>query len=293
MEAAMEFLHGKALTVRMADLCRTRTSLKIAIAYWGQSSLKLLHLNPARTNVKLLCCLKGGKSDPDIIGRFHTRARQRDNLHAKVIWTPHGAIVGSANASSNGLPEEEDSADGLIEAGIFVTDDTTLRAIEQWFDRQYKSARHIAKADLNAARAARSRRVWKASALTRPRKQSLIEALKTGGKLEFGEQRIAFVLSKQFSTPKENRGEKEFRKNNSSKIEDSLKLPRERFNNLRWYSEWRNLPTNTFLITCDIKNGRISDIYIEKTFDVKKRWRIKGVGDNVTYILDSGFQGFN
>ena len=77
------------------------------------------------------------------------------------------------------------------------------------------------------------------------------------------------------------------------KIENTLKLPRERLRHLDWYSGWKNLPTNTFLIACDIEKGRISEIYIEKTFDLKKSWRIKGVEDEVTYVLDSGFKGFN
>src|SRR5688572_704206 len=90
-------------------------NLRIAIAYWGADSLKMLGLNPKHTDLRLVCCLKGGKSDPDEIKKFGRRCRQNDKLHAKVIWSPKAAIVGSANASSNGLPEEETMAKGLIE----------------------------------------------------------------------------------------------------------------------------------------------------------------------------------
>ena len=176
----MSFLHGKSLTKKMRDLCRTKAETKIAIAYWGKDAIDLLNLSPARRDVRILCCLNGGKSDPDVVKKFGNRVRQLDNLHAKIIWTPTGAIVGSANASSNGLPEEEGSADGLIEAGIFVTDTPTLRVIEQWFNTQYRRARHITKSDLRFARAARSRRLWKDFGLARRRKRSLINFTENG-----------------------------------------------------------------------------------------------------------------
>jgi len=269
----------------MTKLCRSKAGAKIAIAYWGKDSIKLLRLNPRRGNVKLLCCLRGGKSDPDIIGKFRSRARQHDNLHAKVIWTPRGALVSSANASSNGMPEEENSSDGLIEAGVYVQDAAMLRVIEQWFDAQYKRAKPVTKADLAAAEAARSRRIWRGSSSKRRRKkQSLIEALKSGGKLEFGEQRIAFLLCKNFATRKEDSNVRKFTRVNSTKLEKTLKLPHGKVRDLTWYCGW-NLPTNTFLIACDIERNRISTIFVDKTFDIKAGWKVKGMREKISYAL--------
>jgi hypothetical protein len=225
----MQFLYGRALTDKMKLLCRTKTAAKIAIAYWGKDSLTLLRVNPGRKNVRILCCLKGGKSDPDIIRRFGSRARQHEKLHAKVIWTRRGAIVGSANASSNGLPEEEDSTDGLIEAGIFTHEGSTLRDIGNWFDKQYKLAKHISNRDLEAATLDRNRRLWTHSSTRRRRKRTLIEALQTGGKLEFTEQRIALVLCKHFASSKDKAAVKKFTKAQFAKLEETFKLGAKRY----------------------------------------------------------------
>jgi hypothetical protein len=228
-----------------------------------------------------------------VIGRFGGHARQHDKLHAKVIWTRDGAIVGSANASSNGLPEEEQSAVGLIEAGVFIKEAAALSEIGRWFDIQYNSARRITKADLQSAKLERDRRVWNGTGGSRHPRRALLKALQEGGKQEFSQQRIAFALCKGFATTKEARTVKQFTKDNASKIEDTLKLPRQNLRHLSSYFGWSNLPTNTFLIACEIERDRISQIYVEKTFDFKKSWRIKGIDEQVTYVLQSGFKGFN
>jgi hypothetical protein len=150
---------------------------KIAIAYWGSESLKLLHLNSKKRNVRVLCCLKGGKSDPAVIGRFGDHARQHDKLHAKMIWTRYGAVVGSANASSNGLPEEEYSGVGLIEASVFIKEAVALKEIERWFDGQYNSARRITKSDLKSAELERNRRLWTGGRGSRQPQRNLLRAM--------------------------------------------------------------------------------------------------------------------
>jgi hypothetical protein len=157
----MKFLKGSDLTSEIQRLVST-SNAKIAISYWGIHALDRLKkkLDPKRSDLQIVCCLKGGKSAPEVIKQFGKKARQNDKLHAKVIWTPSGAIVGSANASSNGLPEEENQVDGLIEAGVFLEDASVLESIESWFDKLYKDARPITDADLEAAKKARVDR-WK------------------------------------------------------------------------------------------------------------------------------------
>jgi len=68
----------------------------------------------------------------------------------------HAAIVGSANASSNGLPEEDFKATGLIEAGVYLDDPATLAEIQTWFHELYSvRACKIKASDLKKARLAR------------------------------------------------------------------------------------------------------------------------------------------
>jgi hypothetical protein len=153
----MKFLEGSDLTREMQRLVSETSNTKIAIAYWGADALKLLKLNPKRNDLQILCCLSGGKSAPEVIKQFGEQARQIDKLHAKVIWTPSEAIVGSANASSNGLPDEEKGIEGLIEAGAYLDDTEELASIKSWFDNLYENARLITNADLQAAEKAREK----------------------------------------------------------------------------------------------------------------------------------------
>jgi hypothetical protein len=157
----MSFLVGDRLTTEMRRLASGSGKTKIAIAYWGSDALKRLQINPTREDLSVICCLRGGQSDPEVVKLFGERCVQSDNLHAKVIWTPAEAIVGSANASSNGLPEEEKTAPGLIEAGVHVTEPQVLKEIEVWFDKLFERASTIRPEDLDAAKVARARRIFR------------------------------------------------------------------------------------------------------------------------------------
>ena len=294
---SMRFLHEEQLTRAIRRLTGSRkTKVKLAVAYWGSGSLRLLGLDPSRSNLEIVCCLKGGKSDPNVISRFGSRARQNDKLHAKVIWTRRAAIVSSANASSNGLPEEEQTAAGLIEAGILVDRPPELVAIRKWFDRLYGRAKKITCADLQAAQSARDQRIWNGVGAKRALNRSLLEALRDGGKLEFSKQRIYFTLFKEEQTYKDHATTKRFIRDNAGKLERTLRLPRKAFQQLTWYTGWGNsLPRSAVLIKCFMTNDRILEISVEKTFDVSANWTIKlgSERERVTFALTSGFKGFD
>lgn len=292
----MEFLHGMKLTKRMQDLCQRRGAVDLSIAYWGREAIKLLKVNPKREGVRVLCCLNGGKSDPDVIKKFGRRARQNDRLHAKVIWTPSGALVSSANASSNGMPEEEETALGLIEAGFYTEDDAALSAIHAWFDKEYKNGARITVDDLTAAAAERESRLWdrgvvKRKAPTNRHQKPIpfIDAVKRS-KTEFSQQRIAFVFCKRFMSRAESRQAKEFIEKNPTKLE-AFNLPRGKIAKmLSWYSGF-NIPKNTYLIDVSIRQGRSANIRLLKSFDVPSTFTVEG--DRLTYVLARGIEGFN
>lgn len=148
------FLAEDKLTREIKSLFASNLELKCAISYWGKHAIDLLKINTDSPNLKIICCLKGGKSDPKLIRKFGPRARQLDNLHSKVIWTPKRAIVSSANASSNGLPIDDinrRTMRGLIEAGVLIEDKDSLAQINQWFDTKYDEAAAITEADLRQA----------------------------------------------------------------------------------------------------------------------------------------------
>ena len=287
----MRFLHGSALTKEIQQMVKTRSDIKIAVAYWGKNALKLTKLSTRRKDIRLICCLKGGKSDPEIVEKFGNRIRQHDTLHAKVIWTSDRAVVSSANMSSNGLPLEEENLKGLVEAGVVRTDPDELSKIKRWFDEKYRSARLITKGDLEKAKEARPLGGWG----QRPVKRSLIDALRNGGPQEFKQQRIAFALWKNPMSQAQQKGVRKLLKDDSPKVEQALNLSRRDLSRLDQYGEWDDIPANTFLIDCHYRRGVITNIYVTKTFDVNKRWRIDADGEEtwVHFALKSGAQGFN
>lgn len=294
----MKFLTSQDVTRKARSLLRSRGPLKMAIAYWGKDALKLLRLNPRR-DVELICCLKGGKSDPDVIKRFRRKARQHDKLHAKVIWTRKGAIVGSANASSNGLPQEEDQTGSLIEAGVFINSPETLAAIRTWFDRLYKKADPIAKSDLTAARVARSRLQWNSERpITRKTrvKPSLVDALLNGTPAEFQHQNIAFALYEDRISKKDDRSIRSYREKNAETLERRLLLSKGRLKRLEAYVDWKYIPASSVLIDCYRYKGRFSEICLTKTFHETVPWIIKGQrGEKmrVVYCLPAPIREFS
>jgi hypothetical protein len=223
-----------------------------------------------KKSVKVVCCLRNGASDPAIISRVGKRARQNDKLHAKVIWTPKGAIIGSANASSNGLPEEEELANVLIEAGIYVNNSLTLGSIESWFDSQFKNARSITKLDLLRAKEAREERVW-GSSTGRKRKPSLIEALKSGRK-EFLNQRIYLMLFDEYITPQQERKARSWAREKQPQIRERLAMPSLRGGSLELYEGWPKLPSDAYLIDVFYNKNRTTVRGPFKTFPLRISW---------------------
>ncbi len=286
----MKFLHGSALTREIKSVVKTRSELKIAVAYWGKDALTRTNISSKRSNIKLLCCLKGGKSDPDIIKKFGRRIRQYDNLHAKVIWTSNRAIVSSANMSSNGLPAEEGSLKGLIEAGVVVTEPNELDKISRWFDKKYKSARSISLDDLRKAAAARP----VGGQGNRSSKQGFIQALRNSPQ-EFRTQKIAFALWKYPMTRADYAGVRRLFKDDPTRLEENLVVPRREFSKLDQYSEWTDIPSDTYLIDCRYKGGRITGIYVTKTFYLNRKWKIlvDGEASWVNFALPVGAKDFS
>lgn len=166
-----------------------------------------------------------------------------------------------------------------------------LAEISAWFDQQYKAAKIISNRDLNKAREARSARLW-----DKPRiKRSLLDALEDGGAQEFKQQRIWFVLWTDYMSSAENRAAKEHFRQSTTSLEETLKIDRKIFKFLTWFSDWNNLPTNSFLISCRYKKDTFTAIHSCKTFDIRKSWPIIASGERatVTFVLGSKMDGFN
>ena len=77
------------------------------------------------------------------MAKYRGRIKTYDKLHAKVYLSERGAIVGSANASSNGLNYEGRKNQGWAEAGIFIHEEGILKEIENWFNSIWEQSKDI------------------------------------------------------------------------------------------------------------------------------------------------------
>lgn len=111
----------------------------------------------------ILCDLLSGGCNPNEIksllelsDKDHIQILHLNRLHAKVYWTPTNVIVGSANASANGLGDEGEL--GTIEAALLTDDVTTRNNAATWFDGMWKKGKKIDDAMLEQAKEAWLRR---------------------------------------------------------------------------------------------------------------------------------------
>lgn len=128
MDAA--FLQPQAVSDAVRDLLASAKHAKLAVSFWGRSAVTELQLLRSGLQLSVVLNLRSGAVDPavvDLIGRDKVLAH--DTLHAKIYWTDKGAIVGSCNASANGLGlVGTELDDGKLarwkESGVFLPPDT-------------------------------------------------------------------------------------------------------------------------------------------------------------------------
>ena len=127
--------------------------LLVAVAFWGMGAETMLN---ERHNYKLICNLRTGGTNPEIIrmlrSRNHCEVRQLDRLHAKVFIGSTGAVVSSSNFSTNGLLLEGADADAWFEAGIAITStESVYGETVDWFWNLWMQAEMITNEDLDHA----------------------------------------------------------------------------------------------------------------------------------------------
>jgi len=145
----IKFLERGTILESIRSLCTDDNSEKcLAVAYWGRGSTDALGLN-SDSNVKVVLDIEAGGTNPrelkylrDRIGAENISVR--GGLHAKVYATANAAIIGSANASGNGLSF---SYRGNVEASVLVTGETAKAAFdfanEQFAEGELLDDEHI------------------------------------------------------------------------------------------------------------------------------------------------------
>lgn len=159
----MKFLDQTAALREIRELLASADRIRLAVAFWGASAIERLGLDRDGLSADILCNLDSGACNPAEVRRLRDMPgislKSHASLHAKVYWTTKGAVLGSSNASANGLALEGDAASGWAEANVLITDSATMTALHDWFDLRFCEGNEITDADLQ-----RAERIWKARA---------------------------------------------------------------------------------------------------------------------------------
>lgn len=117
----VDFLIEASLSDRIRHVCGG-ANVRCAVAFWGTGAAASLF--PCGLQEATLICdiSMGGTSRAALLemgAPFNPKLMVRDGLHAKIYVSDRGPIIGSANASDNGVGLVPGAAGRLIEAGIF------------------------------------------------------------------------------------------------------------------------------------------------------------------------------
>ena len=154
----MHFLPTESILPAVRKLIRADGDVVAAVAYWGTGAVSSTGISRKRNGtVRILCDLFSGSCNPGEIDKAirqcSTEVKTLDGLHAKVWQNGNASIVGSANASINGLGfEDRRNHIPNVEAAFLANDEHTSREIVQWFEKQWSAAKPISPEDLESAK---------------------------------------------------------------------------------------------------------------------------------------------
>jgi hypothetical protein len=144
----MPILDGPSAEKTIRTNLSASKEARLAVAYWGSGAIERLGIAAAvkhGADIEVVCDLMSGSCNPAVIRQLRNmlgaeRVLTRADFHAKVWITDAGAVLGSSNASANGLGFEGDEIDGLIEAN-FAIDSSDTEEISTWKDWYRDQAR--------------------------------------------------------------------------------------------------------------------------------------------------------
>lgn len=177
MEAGLKFLDEKAARIVIAKRVADSRRCRLAVAFWGAGAADRLGLSERSAETLVICNLAMGGTNPaeiEALLSLGIKVTQADDLHAKVYLFDDAVIIGSSNASSNGLSFQEADGLGWREANVLVEDPLIVRTVEDWMSRL--QARPITDEDLEAAKAAWRQR--RSQAPPPPSTPTLLEMLR-------------------------------------------------------------------------------------------------------------------
>jgi len=172
-----KFLDGASVTTEIRRLVEVSTNVRMAVAFWGKGAAQELGLVKKGAAATIICNLISGGTNPneiEAIKKKGVNVRQCDNIHGKVYIFDDRVILGSSNASANGLALQGRELSGWHEANVLIDDPTFYASVSSWYHQL--PHREIEDDDLQKAQDAYKRR--RAAVLDHWDGENLIDALR-------------------------------------------------------------------------------------------------------------------
>ena len=134
----MRFLADNEILTEVNQLVASTGELLAAVAFWGVGAVDETGIiKRAKGTARILCDLFSGACNPAeirILLENDLEVRTLRGMHAKVWLNGHDVIVGSANASMNGLGfEGAFPVVPNIEAAVHLRNEDFARQVRTWF----------------------------------------------------------------------------------------------------------------------------------------------------------------
>lgn len=177
----VDFLNEVEVVHAVRELLSKVDKATIVVAFWGQGAVERLGLDKEWDSLTIVCNLDSGGCNPRVIKHLmslpNVTVLNDRRLHGKVYLTDEAVILGSSNASANGLVIEDDGLMGWAEANIFSRDSSFRSRTSSWCEDRIAAAHPVGDDDLRRAEKAWcSRR--KMAPMRGGRTVSLLEAVR-------------------------------------------------------------------------------------------------------------------
>ena len=130
--------------------------------------MDILDLGRAGRSIRILLDLSAGATNPKELARLldlkHVEVLKLERLHAKVYLSDSGVVVGSANASANGLGSEGTEASRWHELSLLTEDQRIIDESRNWFGQKWAGGSSVTDSDLKMAQSR-----WEERQKLRPR----------------------------------------------------------------------------------------------------------------------------
>jgi hypothetical protein len=145
--AVIKFLDTQQTKCEVKKMLQSASAARLAVSYWGNGASKQLGLDQfGPSKLQIICDLFSGVCNPDelrALVKGGALIRCVDGLHSKVYLTKARAVVGSSNASANGLAFEGAELQANAEASVLSSDTAAVQTIHKWFETLWDIARPV------------------------------------------------------------------------------------------------------------------------------------------------------